>query len=105
MIRSVLAGGGAEADALMRAGELLRIDEPIQLGHLCRLQNVLDYQIAVKIEKVLLQLPVRKIHGHVLPCSRATATDAIVTSMSPRGRRSTTTSPARFPSRARATGD
>src|SRR5919204_628254 len=31
MIRSVLASGGAEADAFARAGEVLRIDQPIQL--------------------------------------------------------------------------
>src|SRR2546426_958725 len=104
VIRSVLAGGGAEADALARAGELLRVDQPIQLGHLRRPEDVVDHQVALKIEKVLLQLPVRIAHGY--PSSReATVTDTTVTSMSPRGRRSTTTSPARLPSRARATGD
>src|SRR6185295_9693197 len=101
VIRSVLAGRGAKADALARAGELLRIDQPIQLVHLRRLQDVVDHEIAVKIEQVLLQL---QVHGY--SSSRgATVTETTVTSMSPRGRRSTTTSPARFPSSARATGD
>src|SRR5215471_1404171 len=68
IIRSVLAGGGAEADALARAGEPLRIDQSIQLGHLRRLQHVVEHQIALKIEEVLLQLPVRSVHGHTLPC-------------------------------------
>src|SRR5215467_5917523 len=66
MVRSVLTGGGAEADAFARAGELLRIDQPVQLGHLRRLQDVVEHQIALKIEKVLLQLPVRSVHGHTL---------------------------------------
>src|SRR5207253_8178188 len=74
VIRSVLAGGGAEADALTRAGEPLRVDQSIQLGHLRRPQDVLDHQVALKIEKVLLQLPVRIAHGY--PSSReATVTD------------------------------
>jgi hypothetical protein len=67
VIRTVLAGGGAEADALTRAGELVCIDQSFQLGHLRRLQDVLDHQIALKIEQVLLQLPVRSVHGHALP--------------------------------------
>src|SRR5262249_57138055 len=33
MIRSVLAGGGAEADTFARAGQPLRIDQSIQLGY------------------------------------------------------------------------
>jgi hypothetical protein len=67
VIRTVLAGGGAEADALTRPGDLLCIDQSIQLGHhLRRLPDVLDHQIALKIEQVLLQLPVR-VHGHALP--------------------------------------
>src|SRR5882762_10170065 len=67
MIRSVFAGGGTKADAFARAGEP-RIDQSIQLGHLRRTQDVLDHQIALKIEQVLLQLPVRSVHGHALPC-------------------------------------
>src|SRR5262249_48611045 len=59
VIRSVLARRGAEADAFAGAPELLCIDQSIQLGHLRRLQDVVDHQIAVKIEQVLLQLPVR----------------------------------------------
>jgi hypothetical protein len=54
MIRSVLAGRRAEPDAFARAGELPRIDQAIQLGHLRRPQDVLDHQIALKIEEVLL---------------------------------------------------
>src|SRR6266700_2154037 len=68
MIRYVLAGGGAKADAFARAGEPLCIDQSIQLGHLRRPQGVVDHQIALKIEKVLLQLLVRSVHGHTLPC-------------------------------------
>ena len=68
MIRPVLAGSGAKADAFARAGEPLRIDQSIQLGHLRRPQDVVDHQIALKIEKVLLQLLVRSVHGHALPC-------------------------------------
>src|SRR5437773_3046993 len=68
MIRSVLAGGGAKADSFAGAGEPLRIDQSIQLGHLRRPQDVVDHQIALKIEKVLLQLLVRSVHGHTLPC-------------------------------------
>src|SRR6185436_4351647 len=114
VILSMLAGRGPEADFLAGAGELRSIDQPIQLGHLRRLQDVADHQITVKIEEILLQLAVRSVHGHTPPCSRshcrsvssgATVTDTTVTSMSPRGRRSTTTSPARFPSRALATGE
>jgi hypothetical protein len=67
MIRPVQAGGGAKADALVRAGELLRIDQPIQLRHLRRPQDLGDHQIALKIEEVLLQLQVRIAHGHALP--------------------------------------
>jgi hypothetical protein len=63
MIRSVLTGGGAKADALARAGEPLRIDQSVQLGHLRRPKDVVDHQIALKIEKVLLQLLVRSVHG------------------------------------------
>src|SRR5712691_6815058 len=63
MIRSVLAGGGAKADAFARAGEPLRIDQSIQLDHLRRPQDVVDDQIALKIEKVLLQLVVRSVHA------------------------------------------
>jgi hypothetical protein len=54
MVRSVLAGGRAKADAFARAGEPPRIDQSIQLGHLRRPQDVVDHQIALKIEKVLL---------------------------------------------------
>src|SRR2546430_12192691 len=68
MIRSVLAGSGAKADAFARAGEPLRFDQSIQLGHLRRPEDVVDHQIALKIEKVLLQLLVRSVHGHTLPC-------------------------------------
>src|SRR5215470_10522541 len=68
MVRSVLAGGGAEPDAFARAGKPLRIDQSIQLGHLRRLQDVVKHQIAMKIEKVLLKLPVRSVHGRSLPC-------------------------------------
>src|SRR5262249_40965324 len=67
MIRPVLAGGGAEANALARAGEPLRIDQSIQLGHLRRPQDVLDHEIALKIEEVLLELQVRSIHDPTLP--------------------------------------
>ena len=56
MIRSVLSGGRAEADAFARAGQPQRIDESIQLGQLRRLQHVVNHQIALKIEEVLLQL-------------------------------------------------
>ena len=59
MIRSVPTGGGAKANAFARAGEPPRIDQSIQLGHLRRRQNVVEHQIALKIEQVLLQLPVR----------------------------------------------
>src|SRR5216117_2888828 len=68
MIRSVLAGGGAKADFFAGAGEPLRIDQSIQLSHLRRTEDVVDHQIALKIEKVLLQLLVRSVHGHTLPC-------------------------------------
>ena len=68
MIRSVHAGGGAKADFFAGAGEPLRIDQSIQLGHLRCPQDVVDHQIALKIEKVLLQLLVRSVHGHTLPC-------------------------------------
>src|SRR5512132_2174321 len=68
MIRSVLAGGRAKADAFAGAGEPPRIDQSIQLGHLRRPQDVVDHQIALKIEQVLLQLLVRSVHGHTLPC-------------------------------------
>ena len=67
MIRSVLAGGGAKADAFARTGEPLRIDQSIQLGHLRRPQDVVDHQVALKIEEVLLQLLVRSVHGHTSP--------------------------------------
>ena len=50
MIRSVLAGGGAKADFFAGAGEPLRIDQSIQLGHLRRPQDVVEHQIALKIE-------------------------------------------------------
>jgi hypothetical protein len=73
MIRSVHAGGGAEADALARAGEPLRIDQSIQLGHFRRTQDVVDHQVALKIEQVLLHLPVRSVHGHTLPGVAVTA--------------------------------
>src|SRR5215470_12196219 len=73
MVRSVLAGGGAEPDAFARAGKPLRIDQSIQLGHLRRLQNVVKHQIAMKIEKVLLKLPVRSVHGHSLLVFAGTA--------------------------------
>src|SRR5438552_9829875 len=43
MIRSVFAGGGTKADASARAGEPLRIDQSIQLGHLRRTQDVGDH--------------------------------------------------------------
>src|SRR5258705_65694 len=68
MIRSVHAGGGAKADFFPGAGKPLRIDQSIQLGHLRCRQDVVDHQIALKIEKVLLQLLVRSVHGHTLPC-------------------------------------
>src|SRR5712692_4574203 len=72
MIRSVQAGGGAKADALARAWKPLRIDQSIQLGHLRRPQDAVDHQIAVKIEKVLLQLLARRVHGHLsFPCAPA----------------------------------
>src|SRR6266478_4394176 len=64
IIRSVHAGGGAKADFFAGAGKPLRFDQPIQLGHLRRPQDVVDHQIALKIEKVLLQLLVRSVHGH-----------------------------------------
>ena len=67
MIRSVQAGGGAKADAFAGAGEPLRIDQSIQLSHLRRTQDVVDHQVPLKIEKVLLQLLVRSVHGHTLP--------------------------------------
>src|SRR5207244_7984850 len=67
MIRSVLSGGRAEADAFARAGQPLRIDQSIQLGQLRRPKHVVNHQIALKIEQVLLQLLVRTIHGHT-PC-------------------------------------
>src|SRR5215467_9157721 len=66
MVRSVLAGGGAEPDAFARAGKPLRIDQSIQFGHLRRLQDVVKHQIALKIEQILLKLPVRSVHGHSL---------------------------------------
>ena len=68
MIGSVHAGGGAKADAFAGAGEPLRIDQSIQLRHLRRPQDVVDHQIALEIEQVLLQLVVRSVHGHTLPC-------------------------------------
>jgi len=68
MIRSVQAGGGAKAAAFVRAGKPLRIDQSIQLGHLRRPEDVVDHQIALKIEKVLLQFLVRSVHGHNLLC-------------------------------------
>src|SRR5262249_23768209 len=67
MIRSVHAGGGAKADLFQGASEPLRIDQSIQLGHLGRPQYVVEYQIALKIEKVLLQLLVRGAHGRTSP--------------------------------------
>src|SRR5882762_7756737 len=73
MIRSVFAGGGTKADAFARAGEPLCIDQSIQLGHLRRPQDVVDHQIALKIEQVLLQLLVRSVHGHTLPVFAVTA--------------------------------
>jgi hypothetical protein len=69
MIRSVHAGGRAKADPFVRAGEPLCIDQSIQFGHLSRAQDVVDHQIALKIEQVLLQLLVRSVHGHTLPLS------------------------------------
>src|SRR5882672_11148181 len=69
MTRSVFAGGGTKADAVAGAREPLRIDQAIQLCHLRRPQDVVDHQVAVKIEEVLLQLPVRSVHGHALPCT------------------------------------
>src|SRR5262249_34307907 len=71
MIRPALSGGGAQANALARAGESPRIDQSIQLGYLRRAQDVVDDQIAVKIEEVLLQLQVRSVHGHTLPVLKA----------------------------------
>src|SRR6266436_885256 len=68
MMRSVLAGSGAKADVFAGAGEPLRFDQSVQLGHLRRSQDVVDHQIALKVEKVLLQLLVRSVHGHTLPC-------------------------------------
>jgi hypothetical protein len=50
MIRSVRAGGGAKANAFARAGEPLRIDQSIQLGQLRGPQDVVEHQIALKIE-------------------------------------------------------
>src|SRR5258708_4974838 len=67
MIRSVFAGGGTKADASARAGEPLRIDQSIQLGHLRRTQDVVDHQLPLKIGKVLLQLLGPSVHGHTLP--------------------------------------
>ena len=67
MIRSVRAGGGAKANAFARAGEPLRIDQSIQLGQLRGPQDVVEHQIALKIEEVLLQLAVRSVQGHTLP--------------------------------------
>ena len=56
MIRSVPAGGGAEADAFTRARKPLRIDQAIELGYFRLGQDVVNHQIAVQIEQVLLQL-------------------------------------------------
>src|SRR5262249_26016617 len=84
VIRSVLARRGAEADAFAGAPELLCIDQSIQLGHLRRLQDVVDHQIAVKIEQVLLQLPVRSVHGHTLPCPCSNAEYATGARRAPR---------------------
>ena len=67
MIRSVHAGGGAKADALVRTGERLCIDQSIELGDLRRPQDVLDHQIALKVEQVLLKLQLRGIHDSALP--------------------------------------
>src|ERR1051326_2742099 len=64
MIRSVLAGGGAEADFFVRAGQPLRVDQSIQLGDLGGLEDVVKHQIAVKIEEILLQLGHRVFHPH-----------------------------------------
>ena len=50
MIWSVHAGGGAKANAFARAGEPLRIDQSIQLGQLRGPQDVVEHQIALKIE-------------------------------------------------------
>jgi hypothetical protein len=66
MVRSVPSGSRAEADALARAGQALRIDESIQLGHLRGAQHVVNHEIALKIEQVLLQLALRAVHGHSL---------------------------------------
>src|SRR5262249_19241513 len=86
MVRSVLAGGGAEADALARTGEPLRIDQSIQLGHLRRLQDVVEHQIALKIEKVLLKLPVRSVHGHSLLVFAGTGASLLSVALSPTAR-------------------
>src|SRR4029077_16128658 len=67
MIRSVHAGGGAKSDLFAGAGKPLRIDQSIQLGHLRCRQDVVDHEIALKIEQVLLQLLVRSVHGYALP--------------------------------------
>ena len=50
MIRSVHAGGGAKANPFARAGKPLRIDQSIQLGQFRRPQDVVEHQIALKIE-------------------------------------------------------
>jgi hypothetical protein len=50
MIGSVRAGGGAKANLFARAGEPLRIDQSIQLGQLRGPQDVVEHQIALKIE-------------------------------------------------------
>src|SRR4030095_4160381 len=67
MIRSVHAGGRAKADFFAGAGEPLPIDQSIQLGHLRRPEDVVEHQIALKIEKVLLQLLARSVHDHTSP--------------------------------------
>jgi hypothetical protein len=61
----------------------LRIDQSIQLGHLGGPQGVVDHQITLKIEQVLLQLPVRSVHGQTLLCMGAIT--AASTSLRPNG--------------------
>src|SRR5262249_12595940 len=67
MIRSVHAGGGAKAELFQRAGKPLCIDQSIQLGHLGRPQYGVESSLALKIEKVLLPLLVRCVHGRTSP--------------------------------------
>src|SRR5213083_2152518 len=101
MIRSVLAGGRAKADTFARAGEPLRIDQSIQLGHLRRPQDIVDHQIAVKIERVLLQLLVRRVHGHLSfrcvaacrHCAARTMVPSMPSALEERGRKRSAAAP------------